>query len=202
MRWNRVRSAQYAVMNSLLQTTRIERLIEQSALDGAAGLRAGAVPDRPAPRHLERPGDACAADRPVPAQRADRLSRHVRQPAERRRGSDPAVARLLRGELSALRAQIVAAVAATDRSRLAPPPRGCPRSNRRNSRSTRDAGADSGRAAAGRRGLRPTTRRSREGASISATTCSRECPRPSGPITRASEAQAGRKGPPYGYRLT
>ena len=33
---NRVRNAQTAVMNSLLQMARIERLIEQAALDGPA----------------------------------------------------------------------------------------------------------------------------------------------------------------------
>ena len=74
---NRVRTAQYAVMNSLLQTARIERLIEQSALDGAAAYAPVQFLTDLASGHLERPGDACAPDRPVPAQRADRLSRHV-----------------------------------------------------------------------------------------------------------------------------
>ena len=59
---NRVRNAQSSVMNSLLQPARLERLIEQAALDGTAAYAPLAVPDRPAPRHL---GELATPARPI-----------------------------------------------------------------------------------------------------------------------------------------
>jgi hypothetical protein len=114
---NRVRNAQGAVMNSLLQTARIERLIEQAALDGAAAytpvqfltdLRRGVFSG------LATPG------RPI-----DQFRRNVQivylDIFDNRLNAGPApdssVRGLLRGELRALRAQVVPAIpSAADRS--------------------------------------------------------------------------------------
>ena len=114
---NRVRNAQYAVMNSLLQTARIERLIEQSALDGAAAY---------APvQFLTDLRRGIWSDLATPARPTDQFRRNVQivyldTLDNRLNGGpvpDPAVRALLRGELRALRAQIGAAVAAaTDRA--------------------------------------------------------------------------------------
>jgi hypothetical protein len=110
---NRVRSAQYAVMNSLLQTARIERLLEQSALDGSAAyapvqfltdLRRGIWSDLATPA---RPTDPFR--RNVQTVYLDTFDNRLNGGA----APDPAVRGLLRGELRALRAQIVAAVATT-----------------------------------------------------------------------------------------
>ena len=114
---NRVRNAQYAVMNSLLQNARIERLIEQSALDGAAAY---------APvQFLTDLRRGIWSDLATPARPTDQFRRNVQIVYldtfdNRLNGGpapDPAVRALLRGELRALRAQIGAAVAAaTDRA--------------------------------------------------------------------------------------
>jgi hypothetical protein len=110
---NRVRSAQYAVMNSLLQTARLERLIEQSALDGSAAY---------APvQFLTDLRRGIWSDLAMPARPTDPFRRNVQIVYldtfdNRLNGGavpDPAVRGLLRGELRTLRAQIVAAVAAT-----------------------------------------------------------------------------------------
>jgi hypothetical protein len=110
---NRVRNAQYAVMNSLLQTARIERLIEQSALDGTAAyapvqfltdLRRGIWSDLASPARATDP-----FRRNVQTVYLDTFDNRLNGGA----APDPAVRGLLRGELRALRAQIVAAVAAT-----------------------------------------------------------------------------------------
>jgi uncharacterized protein DUF4953/uncharacterized protein DUF5117/uncharacterized protein DUF5118 len=110
---NRVRNAQYAVMNSLLQTQRIERLIEQSALDGAAAY---------APvQFLTDLRRGIWSDLATPTRPTDQFRRNVQIVYldtfdNRLNGGpvpDPAVRALLRGELRALRAQIGMAVAAT-----------------------------------------------------------------------------------------
>jgi hypothetical protein len=110
---NRVRTAQYAVMNSLLQTARIERLIEQSALDGPAAytpvqfltdLRRGIWSDLATPA---RPTDPFR--RNVQTVYLDTFDNRLNGGA----APDPAVRGLLRGELRTLRTQIAAAVAVT-----------------------------------------------------------------------------------------
>jgi len=110
---NRVRSAQYAVMNSLLQTARIERLIEQSALDGSAAyapvqfltdLRRGIWSDLATPASPTDP-----FRRSVQTVYLDTFDNRLNGGAT----PDPGVRGLLRGELRTLRTQIVAAVAAT-----------------------------------------------------------------------------------------
>jgi hypothetical protein len=106
---NRVRAAQSAVMNVLLQPGRIERLVEQSALDGTAAyapvqfladLRRGVWNSLATPA---RPIDAFR--RNVQIVYLDAFDNRINGgPAP-----DPAVRALLRGELRTLRAQIVAA---------------------------------------------------------------------------------------------
>jgi hypothetical protein len=100
-------------MNSLLQTARIERLIEQSALDGSAAyapvqfltdLRRGIWSDLATPA---RPTDPFR--RNVQTVYLDTFDNRLNGGAV----PDSAVRGLLRGELRTLRAQIVAAVAAT-----------------------------------------------------------------------------------------
>jgi hypothetical protein len=117
---NRVRNAQGAVMNSLLQTGRIERLIEQAALDGVAAY---------APvQFLTDLRRGIWSGLAAPARPTDPFRRNVQNVYldifdNRLNGGialDSAVRALLRGELRALRAQVVAAVpSAADRgSRL------------------------------------------------------------------------------------
>jgi hypothetical protein len=114
---NRVRTAQNSVLNSLLQTARIERLIEQAAVDGAAAytpieflgnVRAGIWSE------LRTPGRAIDTYRRN-TQRAylDTIDNRLNG------GAEPTgeVRALLKGELRALRGQIVAAIpGATDRA--------------------------------------------------------------------------------------
>ena len=117
---NRVRNAQGAVMNSLLQTGRIERLIEQAALDGVAAY---------APvQFLTDLRRGIWSGLAAPARPTDPFRRNVQNVYldifdNRLNGGialDSAVRALLRGELRALRAQVVAAASsAADRgSRL------------------------------------------------------------------------------------
>ena len=113
----RVRTAQNSVMNSLLQTARLDRLIEQAAIDGAAAytpvqfladvrsgiwseLRTPAAPIDPYRRNTQR----------VYLDTIDnRLNGGAEPSAE--------VRALLKGELRTLRGQLVAAIpAATDRA--------------------------------------------------------------------------------------
>jgi hypothetical protein len=113
----RVRNAQNSVMNSLLQTARIERLIEQATLDGAAAyapvqfltdLRRGIWSALATPA---RPIDAFR--RNVHIVYLDTFDNRLNGgPAP-----DPAVRALLRGELRTLRAQIGTAIpSVTDRA--------------------------------------------------------------------------------------
>jgi hypothetical protein len=114
---NRVRNAQTAVMNSLLQTGRLERLIEQAALDGTAAytpvqflidLRRGIWSGLATPAGVIDP-----FRRNVQLVYLDTFDNRLNGGAL----SDPAVRGLLRGELRTLRASIVAAVpSATDRA--------------------------------------------------------------------------------------
>ncbi|MBI4264970.1 MAG: zinc-dependent metalloprotease [Acidobacteria bacterium] len=113
----RVRNAQNAIMNSLLQSARIERLIEQSALDGAAAyaplqflteVRRGIWSELAAPA---RPIDPFR--RNTQLLYLDTIDNRLNGGAE----PNPAVRALLRGELRALRAQIAAAIpSVTDRA--------------------------------------------------------------------------------------
>jgi hypothetical protein len=111
---NRVRTAQNSVMNSLLQSARIERLIEQAATDGSAAyapvqfladVRAGIWSE------LKNPSSAIDAYRRN-TQRIyldtidNRLNGNVEPSAE--------VRALLKGELRTLRGQLVAAIPATN----------------------------------------------------------------------------------------
>ena len=117
---DRVRNAQSAVMNSLLQTARIERLIEQSALDGTAAY---------APLQFltdVRRGiwsELATPTRPIDPFRRNTQRVYLDTIDNRLNGGaapDPAVRAMLRGELRALRAQLVSAIpSVTDRgSRL------------------------------------------------------------------------------------
>ncbi|HEY5617183.1 MAG TPA: zinc-dependent metalloprotease, partial [Vicinamibacterales bacterium] len=114
---NRVRNAQNAVMNSLMQTARLERLIEQAALDGTAAY---------APvQFLTDLRRGVWSGLATPARAIDAIRRNVQTVYldtfdNRLNGGaapDPAVRGLLRGELRTLRAQIAAAApSATDRA--------------------------------------------------------------------------------------
>ncbi|MGH9256761.1 MAG: zinc-dependent metalloprotease, partial [Vicinamibacterales bacterium] len=113
----RVRNAQNSVMNALLQTARLERLIEQAALDGDAAYAPGQFLT-----DLRRGIWSALA---TPARPIDPFRRNVQivyldTVDNRLHGGpapDPAVRALLRGELRTLRAQIVAATSAvTDRA--------------------------------------------------------------------------------------
>ncbi len=106
-------------MNSLLQPDRLTRLIEQSTVDGVGVYTAAQFFTDLRRRHLGGAGDAGEADRSVPAERAADLSRCAGRAPERP-GPPPEVRSLLRGELRAVRADIVRAMpAVTDRlSRL------------------------------------------------------------------------------------
>ena len=97
----RVRTAQNSVMNNLLQTARLDRMVEQAAIDGPTAytpmqflteLRNGVWSE------LAKPGDA---DRHLPPQPAALVSRHDRRSAERqhraeRRGARAAPRRAAR----------------------------------------------------------------------------------------------------------
>jgi hypothetical protein len=113
----RVRTAQNSVMNSLLLTARLDRLIEQAAVDGAvaytpvqflADVRAGVWSE------LRTPAV------PVDAYRRNTQRIHIDTIDNRLNGgAEPSVEvrALLKGELRSLRAQLVAAIpAATDRA--------------------------------------------------------------------------------------
>jgi hypothetical protein len=113
----RVRTAQNSVMNSLLQTARIERLIEQTAIDGAAAyspvqfladVRGGIWSE------LRTPA------RPIDAYRRNTHRIYLDTIDNRLNGAaEPSgeVRALLKGELRALRAQVAAAIpGATDRA--------------------------------------------------------------------------------------
>jgi len=109
----RVRTAQNSVMNSLLQTARIERLIEQAAMDGQAAytpvqflsdVRAGVWSE------LESPG------RPIDPYRRNTHRIYLDTIDNRLNGAaEPSgeVRALLKGELRALREEIVAAIRRT-----------------------------------------------------------------------------------------
>jgi hypothetical protein len=113
----RVRTAQNAVMNALFQTARIERLLEQSALDGPAAY---------APlQFLTDVRRGIWSELATPARPIDPFRRNTQRVYldtidNRLNGGaapDPAVRALLRGELRALRAQLVAAIpSVTDRA--------------------------------------------------------------------------------------
>ena len=162
---DRVRTAQNSVMNSLLQLARLDRMVEQAALEPAAytpiefltAIRA---------RHLERARDAGEADRRLPPEHAARLYRHARQPAQRAAEPSDEVRALVKGELRAARATIVAAIPVGDRSGDAPASRGLARSDRHRAGSA-GAARPCGGAGAGSRtrhcaGLGRTRRRYRE----------------------------------------
>jgi hypothetical protein len=113
----RVRNAQGSVMNALLQPARLERLVEQSALDGAA-----AYPPLQFLTDLRR---GVWSELATPAAPIDPFRRNTQQLYleaidNRLNGGaapSPAVRALLRGELRALRAQLVAAIpSAADRA--------------------------------------------------------------------------------------
>jgi hypothetical protein len=113
---NRLRNAQASVMNSLLQTSRIERLVEQAALDGAAYSPLQLLTD-------VRRGvwsELAARGRPIDAFRRNTQLLYLATMDNRLNGGappSPAVRSLLRGELRALREELVAALpAVTDRA--------------------------------------------------------------------------------------
>ena len=113
----RVRTAQNSVMNSLLQAARLDRLIEQTAVDGAAAytptqflgeVRAGIWNELRTP---SAPIDAYRRN----TQRIylDTLDNRLNGPTE----PSPEARALLKGELRSLRGQLVAAIpSATDRA--------------------------------------------------------------------------------------
>jgi hypothetical protein len=114
---SRVRTAQNSVMNSLLLTARLDRLIEQAAMDGAAAytpiqlladVRAGIWSELRTP----------AA--PIDAYRRNTQRIHIDTIDNRLNGgAEPSVEvrALLKGELRSLRTQVVAAIpTATDRA--------------------------------------------------------------------------------------
>jgi hypothetical protein len=114
---SRVRTAQASVMNNLLQVARIQRLIEQSALDGAAAyspvqfladVRRGVWSELASPASPFEP-----FRRTTQLVYLDTIDNRLNGGA----APDPAVRALLRGELRALRAQLVAAIPlVTDRA--------------------------------------------------------------------------------------
>jgi hypothetical protein len=116
---NRVRTAQSSVMNSLLQTDRISRLIEQGTVDGNTVYTA--------PQFLTDLRRGIWSELTTPARPIDQFRRNVQRvyldalDARLNNVSPPPEVRsLLRGELRSLRAEIARAVpAVTDRvSRL------------------------------------------------------------------------------------
>jgi hypothetical protein len=113
----RVRNAQTSVMNALLQTARIERLLDQNALDGPTAysplqfltdVRRGVWSELATPA------------RPIDPFRRSTQRIYLDTIDNRLNGGgmpDPAVRSLLRGELRALRVQLVSAIPqATDRA--------------------------------------------------------------------------------------
>jgi hypothetical protein len=113
----RVRNAQNSVMNSLLQSARIERLIEQSALDPAGAYAAV--------QFLADVRQGIWRELSTPARAIDPFRRNTQlvylDTIDNRLngGAEPnlAVRALLRGELRTLRGQIVAAIpSVTDRA--------------------------------------------------------------------------------------
>ena len=114
---NRVRAAQTAIMNALVQTQRVERLIEQTALDGPAAYSPV--------QFLTDVRRGVWNSLATPARPIDPFRRNVQLAYldvfdNRLNGGappDPSVRGLLRGELRTLRAQVVSAAAsATDRA--------------------------------------------------------------------------------------
>jgi hypothetical protein len=113
----RVRNAQTSVMNALLQTARIERLLDQSALDGSAAyapLQFLADVRRGIWSELATPA------RPIDPFRRSTQRIYLDTIDNRLNGdvtADPIVRSLFRGELRALRAQLVSAIPrVTDRT--------------------------------------------------------------------------------------
>jgi hypothetical protein len=112
----RVRTAQNSVMNSLLQAARLDRLIEQSATDGAAAyspvqfladVRNGIWSE------LKNPAPIDAYRRNTQRIYLDTIDNRLNGNTE----PSPEVRALLKGELRTLRSQLVAAIpAATDRA--------------------------------------------------------------------------------------
>ena len=81
---DRVRTGQQRVLNSLLSSARIMRLVEQEALDGAAAYRAARLPRRRAQGHLERDLRRRAGQGgPVSPQPPARLRRNAGRPRQR-----------------------------------------------------------------------------------------------------------------------
>ena len=64
---SRVRNAQTSVLTNLLSSARFARLVEQEAIDGSGGLRAGRISGRRPQRRVEGAGLAPGEDRRVPA---------------------------------------------------------------------------------------------------------------------------------------
>ena len=113
----RVRNAQASVMNALLQTARIERLLDQSALDGPAAYSPL--------QFLTDVRRGVWSELATPARPIDPFRRSTQRiyldTIDNRLNSgvtpDPTVRSVLRGELRALRAQIVSAIPqVTDRA--------------------------------------------------------------------------------------
>jgi hypothetical protein len=114
---NRVRTAQASVMNGLLQSARISRLVEQAAIDGAAAysavqflrdVRAGIWSELTTPSRAITP-----YRRNTQRIYLDTIDNRLNGGGE----PDAEVRALLRGELRALRPQVVAAIpGATDRA--------------------------------------------------------------------------------------
>ena len=105
---DRIEASQTRVLNSLLSSARIARLVEQEALDGAAAYRAARLPRRrPQGVWSELYGARAGQDRRLPPQPAARLRRDAQRPDQRRARpqSDDARA-FFRGELKTLDADL------------------------------------------------------------------------------------------------
>ena len=85
---DRIRTGQQRVLNSLLSSTRIARLVEQETIDGAAAYRpVDFLADVRKGIWSEAYGDDAGQDRRVPAQPAARLRRDACGPNQRSSGS-------------------------------------------------------------------------------------------------------------------
>ena len=85
---DRIRTGQQRVLNSLLSSARIARLVEQETIDGAAAYRpVDFLADVRKGIWSEVYGDGAGQDRRVPPQPAARLRRDARGPHQRPSGS-------------------------------------------------------------------------------------------------------------------
>ena len=109
---DRVRTAQTAILTSLLQNARLDRMTEQATLDGAVAYAPLQFLTDVRNGIWSEAREAGRVDRPVSPQPAARVPRDPGSEAERHAGVSAEIRALVKGELRALDRQLQTAVAA------------------------------------------------------------------------------------------